>query len=79
MGMRIYLTNLDGRQWLLFVYLPGMIALLTICITLALAFLPRLYDKRNEPLDKYHLRTCRALHEDTESSRYWEARRLLER
>ncbi|GFT43220.1 hypothetical protein NPIL_311541 [Nephila pilipes] len=38
----MYLTNLDGRQWLLFVYLSGMIALLPICI--ALAFLPTLPD-----------------------------------
>lgn len=31
----IYLTNLDGRQWLFFVYLPDMIALMPICIALA--------------------------------------------
>ncbi|GFS44627.1 uncharacterized protein NPIL_498421 [Nephila pilipes] len=36
-----------------------------------------LCDKRNEPMDKYHLRTCGALHGDKESLRYWEARGIL--
>ncbi|GFT61651.1 hypothetical protein NPIL_304621 [Nephila pilipes] len=71
-------NNLDGRQWMLFVYLPGMIALLPICITLI--FLPRLpalcVTKEMSP---YHLLTCDVLHGDTESSRYWEARGLLGR
>ncbi|GFS70208.1 uncharacterized protein NPIL_216871 [Nephila pilipes] len=35
--------------------------------------------KRNEPMDKYHLRTCGALHGNTESSRYWKTRGLLGR
>ncbi|GFU27980.1 hypothetical protein NPIL_188221 [Nephila pilipes] len=44
--------NLDGRRWLLFVYLPDMIPLLPICIALA-AF--SLSDKRNELMDKYRV------------------------
>ncbi|GFT94339.1 RNase H domain-containing protein [Nephila pilipes] len=38
-----------------------------------------LSDKRNEPMDKYHLRTCGALHRNTESLIYWEARGLMGR
>ncbi|GFT63033.1 reverse transcriptase domain-containing protein [Nephila pilipes] len=38
-----------------------------------------LCDKRSEPMDKYHLRTCGALHGNTESSRYWEARGFMGR
>ncbi|GFU27747.1 hypothetical protein NPIL_336171 [Nephila pilipes] len=58
-----------------------MIALLPICVSLA--FLPKLptpcVDKRNESVDKYHLRTCGALHLNTESSRHWEMRGFLGR
>ncbi|GFT13351.1 hypothetical protein NPIL_521321 [Nephila pilipes] len=52
----IYLTNLDGRQRLLLVYLLGMIALLPICIELA--FLPSclpLCNKRNGAIGQIQL------------------------
>ncbi|GFT99004.1 hypothetical protein NPIL_496441 [Nephila pilipes] len=39
-----------------------MISLLPICIGILIKAACLLRDKRNEPMDKYHLRTCGALY-----------------